>query len=120
MKKLQYTTSKGIIKDIPEYGSWEWRLYQYEMAKVANRGHNYQYWNEEKHSKMLENGWQLYKFEKNLSRTIGETYATLSENSAQEIVKQLRTENNYARIIAGYSQNVQRMKMFSIIYKKKK
>ena len=102
---------------IPVYGTPAWGQYNYERMKAANRGHNFEYWNEDKHGKMLENGWELHIF-----RTDGlfEKYATISEMVAKEIVEKLRNENNYARIVAGYSQNVQHIKMFSIIYKPKK
>lgn len=102
------------MKDIPKYGSKEWGLYQYEQAKKAKRGHNYEYWNEVKHSKMLKSGWSLFKFEDKFDK-----YAISAEYKAAEIVKKLRSEENFARIIAGYSQNIQRIKMFSIIYKTK-
>lgn len=102
------------MNDIPKYGTMEWKAYQYEQAKKAKRGHNYQYWSD-KHVEMLENGWELYVF----SHKVGEKHATRSEISAKEIVEKLRNEGNYARIVAGYSKNRQGVKMFTIIYKKK-
>lgn len=113
MKKPTYKTSKGIEKEIPQYGTPAYSLYVYELTKVNNRGHNYEYWNEGKHNKMLKNGYDLYKFKK------GDFY-TYSEIHAKDIVNKLREENNYARIVCGYSQNIQRMKTFSVLYKKKK
>jgi hypothetical protein len=104
------------MKKIPKYGTPEWGLFQYEQAKIAKRGHNYEYWNEKKHYKMLENGWALYVFKKHKD----DNKAISSEISAKEVVEKLRTENYFARIVCGYSQNVQRIKMFSVIYKKKK
>ncbi len=103
------------MKSIPKYGTIEWRVYQYEKAKIAMRGHNYEYWNEKKHSKMLQEGWNLQKF----TNRMGERNATSSEISAKEMVEKLRKENYFARIVCGYSQNVQHIKMFSVIYKKK-
>jgi hypothetical protein len=101
----------------PQYGTAAWRAYQYKQGKVANRGHNYQYWNEETHGKMLENGWIIYAFpEKNGCKV----ESTPSEAIAKEIVEKLRSEGNFARIVAGYDKNVQLIKRFSIIYKPKK
>jgi hypothetical protein len=102
-------------KDIPKYGTPAWGLYQYEQAKIAKRGHNYQYYNESIHEQMLNDGWDWYKFNDKY-----EQWATSSELLAKEIVDKLRSEGNYARIIAGYSQNPQKIKMFSVIYKSKK
>jgi len=113
--------SKGYVFDPnhpPKYGSPQWRLYQYEMVKMNNRGHNYEYWNEEKHNKMLDNGWNLYVVTD--KGPAYEQFATPSEYKAKEIVEKLRSENNFARIIAGYCQNVQHTKEFSVIYKPQK
>ncbi len=117
MKKLTYKTSKGVEKEVPQYGTPEYSLYTYELMKINNKGHNYEYWNEEKHGKMLKNGYELYKFTNSFNKV---EFYSYSEINAKEIVNKLREEGNYARIVCGYSQNVQRMKTFSILYKKKK
>jgi hypothetical protein len=101
--------------EIPEYGSLAWGLYQYEQAKKAMRGHNYKYYNEAEWKKLEEKGYKFYEFSKGY-----EARATSSEISAQEIVKKLRAEGNSARIIVGYHKNVQKQKMFSVIFKPKK
>ena len=105
-----------------KYGSSEWRLHQYNMAKKSNLGHNYQYWSENIHGELLKNGWSLYQFTDKAtiqwSIRIKPT-ATSSEIMAKKAVDELRLNNNYARIVAGYSKNRQMIKMFSIIYKKK-
>jgi hypothetical protein len=88
---------------LPKYGTPQYNLYCYERMKAANRGHNYEYWNEKKHGEMLKNGWDLYKMPSKMDIS---SYATSSEYHAIEVVEKLRTENNYARIIAGYEKNV--------------
>ena len=103
-------------KKLPKYGTLERRAYQYQRMKEENRGKNFEYWNEEKHEKMLDEGWDLYLFPN--QRT--DLYSTSCMLCAKEIVEQLRSEGNFARIIAGRDQNVQRTKMFSIIFKPKK
>jgi len=112
--KQTYITSNGAIRVMPQYGTADWRMYQYEQVKIANKGHNYQYWNDEKHQKMLDNGYDLYKFDEKYG------YAISSELHAKEIVDRLRSEGNYVRIICGYEKTVQRIKHYSILFKKKK
>lgn len=96
----------------------KWDGMQYQAKLDANKGHNYEYWNDDKHGKLLNEGWELFSFP--VKSIISETEATVSEHTAIEALDKLRTEGNFARIIAGYSKNVQRMKMFSIIFKPKK
>lgn len=112
------TCTKRKMKNksnIPEYGTPAWGLYQYKRMKEENRGHNYQYYNHEKWLQMEANGWQMWDFNDKMDR-----YATRSEYYAKACIIKLKTEGNHARIIAGYSQNRQRIKMFTVIYKKKK
>jgi hypothetical protein len=90
----------------------EWDINSYKKKLEANKGHNYQYWSEKLEKELTEKGYEWYNFDNNKQ-------ATASELKAQEIVEQLRNDGCYARIIAGYEQNVQRTKMFSITYKKK-
>lgn len=79
------------------------------------RGFNFEYWNE-KHDKMLDNGWDLYVFENSKLDKL----TTSSRQYAKEIVEKLRSEGNFARIICGYEKNIQRIRMYSIIFKPKK
>lgn len=104
-------------KDIQIYGTTEYKAYAYQLMKENNRGHNYQYWNDDTHGKLLNEGWELHRFEK-----VRFDYAldyTLSELHAKEVVDELRKTGYYARIIAGMHKNVQKQKTFSIIKKKK-
>jgi hypothetical protein len=43
-----------------------------------------------------------------------------SESFAKETLEKLKSEGNQARIVCGYEKNIQRIKMFSIIFKLKK
>ena len=101
--------------NLPKYGTTEWRAYQYDRAKLANRGHNYAYWND-KHYEMLESGWSLYEFDGN---TRHDRQATTSELIAKDVVSKLRSDGCSARIVAGLVKTQQRRKHFSVIYKKK-
>jgi hypothetical protein len=88
----------------------KWNVESYERKLEANRGSNFEYWSE-KHDKMLKNGWDLFLIENKFS--------TPSELHAKEVVNDLRLKNNYSRIICGYDKNVQRIKMYSVIFKPK-
>lgn len=104
------------LKDkTPIYGTTEWRAYQYQRRLEEQRGHNYQNFNQEKWDKLEQNGWQMHVF----SGRGTEHNATMSEMSAKEVVEEYRKTGHYSRIITGYSQNKQRIKMFTVIYKKK-
>ena len=88
----------------------KWDVESYERKLEANRGSNFEYWSE-KHDKMLKNGWDLF--------LIKNKFSTPSELHAKEVVNDLRLKNNYSRIICGYDKNVQRIKMYSVIFKPK-
>lgn len=97
----------------------DWDVESYKRKLEANKGSNYEYWSD-KHCKMLQNGWDLFLITEKSTRQgnkIFKSYSTSSENHAKKFVEQLRNNNNYARIVCGYDKNVQRVKMFSIIYK---
>lgn len=111
-----YKTSKGIEKPIPNYGTPEYGLYVYELTKINNKGHNYEYWNDKKHYKMLEDDWTLYEF---VNKDFTSETHTSSESIAKESVNKLKKDGNYARIICGYHKVIQKIKYYSIIYKKK-
>lgn len=95
----------------------EWDSMQYKAALEAKRGHNYQYWNDEKHDKLLQNGWQLYSFPVNRNGKTTESNSTMSEYSANETKQSLITDGYLAIIVCGYDKNIQRIKTFSILYR---
>lgn len=115
MTKNTYIDSKGNVRPMPEYGKVGWQSYQYEMMKIANKGNNFQYWNEERHGEMLKRGYEFYDFME-LGQVVHHTRSVLK---AKEVRATLRSTGHYATIIAGYHQTVQREKFFSILYKKK-
>jgi len=94
----------------------EWDSMQYKARLEAQRGHNYQYYTESLSKQLFLKGYNWYKFSDD---GIKNSFAITSESKAKEIVKKLKSENHYARIIVGYSQNTQRIKMYSIVYRKK-
>ena len=97
----------------------DWFGMQYKAMLDARRGHNYQYYSDDLGKKLFKSGYNIYDFQIEEGRKYSERFATSSEIEALEIVEKLRKNGNYARIIVGYSKNVQRIKMFSIIYKTK-
>jgi len=106
----------GHRQEMTDKQRGDWDLMQYQAKLDANKGSNYQYWNDS-HEKLTENGWEVYVFgEKN----VFEGGSTGSEYKAKEVVEELRKSNHFARIVCGYNKNVQRQKRYSVIYKKKK
>jgi hypothetical protein len=101
----------------------EFKTFQYKRMLEEKRGHNYEYWNDEKHGKMLQNGWKLYEVTPGESHrqwsNIFKHYSTTLENKMKEVVKILRQSGHFARIVCGYDKDVQRTKYYSVIYKKK-
>jgi hypothetical protein len=96
-------------------------LENYAKRLQANKGSNYEYFNDNI-EQLLLNGYSLYQFTENSSIQWGvriKQESTSSENMAKKAVKELRATSNYARIVCGYNKNKQRIKMFSVIYKKK-
>ena len=100
---------------IPKYGTAAYRAWQYKRRLEENRGYNFEYWSP-KHDQLLENGWETFIFQERKF----ESEATSSVVEAKEVVNKLRSEGNFARIIAGMYQNQQRQKMFTVIFKPKK
>jgi hypothetical protein len=99
-----------------------WDMENYKKRLQAKRGSNYEYWNEEKHGKLIENGYVFYKFTRTASRQWNITFlkhSTSSEYMAKKVLKELKENGNHARIICGYDKNKQRVKMYSVIYKSK-
>jgi len=99
----------------------KWDCDNYKKRLEANRGSNFEYWND-KHKEMLKQGWNLFLITETSTRQWSQTFrkeSTSSEYHAKKYVEQLRSEGNYARIVCGYEKNVQRVKMYSIIFKPK-
>lgn len=99
---------------IPKYGTHEWKIHQYKRRLEEQRGHNYQWFNQEKWNQLELSGWKMHKFDNKVDRD-----ATSYEEGAKEVVEQYRKTGHWARILCGYSKNQQRVKMFTVIYKKK-
>lgn len=94
----------------------------YKKRLEANKGSNYEYWNN-KHDELLKKGWELALITKTATRQWSKIFkedATSSEQHAKRIVDQLRADGNFARIVCGYEKNMQRVKMYSVIFKSKK
>ena len=92
----------------------ELKSFQYKRMLEERRGHNYEYWNDEKHLKLIEKeGWQLQWFIDGNSKF----QHTLFESEAKRKVEKLRNGGYYARIVCGYTKTVQREKHYSVIYK---
>lgn len=103
-------------RELPRYGTAAWKAYQYKQGKMpVEHVPTYQTWNDQNHGKLLENGWELYRF----PRGEGFSLSTPSELVAQTAATQLRTEDNDARVVAGYDKSIQRIKLFSVIFKAK-
>ena len=95
----------------------EWDSMQYKAKKDANKGHNYQYYSEELQKYMDEKGYVFYP--EHGFNYGGGAYVTRLEYEAKQKVEVLRVIGYHARIICGYEQNVQKIKMYSIICKNK-
>lgn len=88
----------------------------YRRKKEANIGYNFQYFNQEKWDELEKQGYEMYIFKDPWENNIE---ATVSVLEAKEVVNELRKNNNYARIICGYIQTKQKVKHYTVIYKKK-
>jgi len=102
----------GHRQDMTPQQRLKWDCDNYKKRLEANRGSNFEYWND-KHEEMLKRGWDLFLMKDKAMPQ----YATASEYHAKKYVEQLRSEGNYARIVCGYEKNIQRVKMYSIIYR---
>ena len=100
--------ARGFYKDMTEEQRHRLISLQYKRMLEERQGHNYEYWNE-KHEKMIEDGWQLHSFN-------GKKEATRIEDDAILIVNELRSTGYNARIVCGYCKDVQRTKYYSVIY----
>lgn len=106
------------MKEVPKYGSTEWYQYQYKLSLEARRGHNYAYHSEELEKTLLNKGYQWHIFDNKMDLSL-DNRCTYSELKAKEVVDDYRSTGHYARIICGMEKNVQRIKTFSVIFKKK-
>ena len=97
----------------------KWDTMQYQAALEAKRGHNFTYWDDSKHDKLFNEGWQIYRFPINHSGKTTEMDSTMSEAVAKETKESLIADGYLARIFCGYQKNVQRIKTFSLLYKLK-
>ena len=90
----------------PKYGTTEWRIYQYEQAKIARRGRNYRYATGNECEILEGNGYVLYDKVVHFPST------------GNDIVKELRASGNYATmlLVAG---NVRGCPSVYIYYKPK-
>lgn len=106
----------GHLQDMSDEQRSKFLSYSYKRKLEEQRGHNFEYWNDKKHYDLIENkGWALVGFE----GSFGLEDYTYSEIEAKEKVELLRQSNHFARIVCGYSKNVQKIKTFSVIYKLK-
>lgn len=112
----------GHRQDMTPEQRLKWDCDNYKKKLEANKGSNYEYWSD-KHERLLENGWELFLITETSTRQWAQTFKKLSTSSeyhAKKFVEQLRNNGNYARIVCGYDKNMQRIKMYSIIFKPKK
>jgi len=105
----------GHRQDMTSEQRLQWDIENYRKRLEANKGSNYQYWNDN-HQKLLENGWELFEFRDIDQRT---EHSTRYETKAKEAVDKLRSKGNYSRIVCGYDKNKLRIKTYSVIFKKK-
>jgi hypothetical protein len=111
----------GHRKQMTDKERLKFDLENYAKRLEANKGSNYEYWND-KTEQLLLNGYSLYQFTENSSIQWGvriKQESTSSINMAKKAVEELKATSNYARIVCGYNKNKQRIKMFSVIYKSK-
>jgi len=94
----------------------KWISYQYNAKKQANKGYNFEYFNQKKWDELETNGYEMYKFKDTFEY---QCYSTISVIEAKKVVEELRGNNHYARIICGYDKDVQNRKYYTVIYKVK-
>lgn len=75
------------MKRFPKYGTLEWKLYQYEQAKLARRGRNYRYANDRDFEELDRKGYIEYN------------QAVIFPSVGMDIVRKLRSEGNYATML---------------------
>ena len=104
----------GHRQDMTPEQRLKWDCDNYKKRLEANKGSNYEYWNE-KHDKLIENGWEMVNF-RDLDQCF--EHYTRYENRAKEKVIELRNSGNYARIVCV--TNRLRVRTYSVIFKPKK
>jgi hypothetical protein len=88
-------------------------LWKYARILEEQRGHNYQHLNDKSIEDLESKGYKFWEFED------GEC-ATQSENKACTVCKGLKERNYITRVVTGLETNMQRIRMYSVIYKSKK
>ena len=107
----------GHIQNMTPKQKSKWITYQYNAKKEANKGYNFEYFNEKKWELLELNGYKMHIFK----NAHGDNcYSTISVIDAKKVVEELKKCNNYARIICGYDKDKQSNKYFTVIYKNKK
>lgn len=96
-----------MASKFPKYGSLEWKIYQYEQAKIAKRGRNYKYATGNEFEELDRKGYIEYADEKHHFPSTG-----------MDVVKRLRSEGNYATMLL-VSNNVRGCPDVHIYYKPK-
>ena len=104
----------GHLQDMNDEQRSEFLSNKYEVTKASRRGNEFPYWNEKLHNDLIAKGYQIYEFETGM-----ESESTRVLSLAKCVADKYRDDGYYARIICGYSQNRQRIKMYTIYYKKR-
>jgi len=105
----------GHLQDMTDEQRRELKSYQYKRYKESRRGCSYPYWNEKLDKDLTDKGYKMHQFLTGMDKD-----ATRVLLTAKEVVKALREKGNYARIICGYSQNQQKITMYSIYFRPRK
>ena len=113
-KQTKNKRKKIFSKDFP-IGSFSWK---YARMLEEKRGHNYQYLSDDRWDELEKKGYKMWDFGGGASCTKREDVIQ-SESLANGIAIMLRQQGNYARVIAGRELNQQRIKMFSVIYRRR-
>lgn len=106
----------GHIQDMTDKQRSEFFALCYQRKKEANIGYNFPYFNQEKWDKLEANGYEMWYFKDNFKDS---TEGTVCVIEAKKQVEELRNDGYHARIICGYIQTRQRVKHYTVIYKKK-
>ena len=106
----------GHIQKMTNEQRSKWISYQYNAKKEANKGYNFEYFNQDKWDILEIKGYQMHKFKDAFGY---QCYSTISVMEAKNVVDELRKNKNYARIICGYDKDVQNTKYYTVIFKSK-
>ena len=102
----------GHLQEMNDKQRSEFQSYQYKRMLEERRGHNYKYHSDELEESLKEKGYEWYDFGSGLEQTN-------FEDEAIEAVENLRETGHYARIICERMKVVQRVKYYSVAYKRK-